>query len=337
MASETAKIAILGNGGWGCAIASLMARKGHRVALWGHNAEHLAETESAQENKRYLPGIALPESIDFEPNLAKACKDADLVLVAIPTRFLTASLKGIKLGPPHPRMVVSLTKGIDVGSLHFPSEVISESTGWLGGVAVLSGPTIAPEVARDLPATITLAHQHPQTASWAQKLLSTKTFRIYTTTDRLGVELAAAVKNVIAIAAGVCDGMQLGDNAKAALLARGIAELRRLGRMMGALDETFMGLAGVGDLYTTCASPMGRNRTFGERVGRGMSPTEAMDSTGGKVVEGANTALAIHALAGRYGVEMPICEAVYQIVHEGLPPQGALRVLLSRDLRTEGD
>jgi len=337
VASESAKITILGNGGWGCAIASLMARKGHQVALWGHDAGHLAETKAAKENKRYLPGISLPETIQYETEISAAVGGSDLVLIAIPTRYLAKSLKGAKLLPPKPRMVISLTKGIDASSLHFPSEVIAETTGWLGGVAVLSGPTIAPEVAKDMPATITLAHQNNQSAGWAQRLLSTPTFRIYTTTDRLGVELAAAVKNVIAIAAGVCDGMSLGDNAKAALLARGIAELRRLGRMMGAQDETFMGLAGVGDLYTTCASPLGRNRTFGERIGRGMSSEDAMDSTGGRVVEGANTALAIHALAGRYGVEMPICEAVYQIVHEGLPPQGALRVLLSRDLRTEGD
>jgi glycerol-3-phosphate dehydrogenase (NAD(P)+) len=319
-------------------MAAILARHGHTVALWGNNTAHLRECAAIHENRLYLPGIKLPDTIKYVEAAKDAVAGASLVLVAIPTRYIRTAMAGLSLSTgPRPDAVLSLTKGIEQHSLRFPSEIVQEETGFPGTVGVLSGPTMALEIAQHHPASITLAHPNAKLAEQLQGELATSTFRVYLSTDRLGVELAGAVKNVIAIAAGVADGMGLGDNAKAALLTRGLTELRRLGRTLGAVDETFMGLAGVGDLYTTCASPLGRNRGFGERLGRGMSPLEAQKDMGGKAVEGYDTAVSIHELAIKHRVEMPISAAVYKVIHLGWTPMAALRELLARDLRAEED
>jgi glycerol-3-phosphate dehydrogenase (NAD(P)+) len=319
-------------------MAAVLAKRGHSVALWGHNTDHLRECAASQENRAYLPGIKLPDSIRYIESAKDAVAGARLILVAIPTRYIRTALAGLSLATgPKPDAILSLTKGIEQHSLRFPSEMIGEVTGYPGIVGVLSGPTMAMEIARDYPASITLAHPDKSLAESIQAEIATKTFRVYLSADRLGVELAGAVKNVIAIAAGCAEGMGLGDNAKAALLTRGLTELRRLGRAVGAVDETFMGLAGVGDLYTTCASPLGRNRGYGERLGRGMSPDEAQKDMGGKAVEGYDTAVSIHELAAIKQVEMPISEAVHKVIHRGWKPHDALRELLARDLRAEED
>jgi len=330
----TPRITVIGNGGFGTAIAVLLARKNLDVTIWGNNGEYLLECERVRENSRYLKGIALPQNLKFNANLDAAVKDADLIVQAVPTRHLRAVFADLNGVIPVETPVLSLTKGIENETLLFPSEIIAQLTG-AQHVAVLSGPSMAEEIAKGQPASVTIAHEKAEIATFAQHLCNTSTFRVYANQDRVGVELGGAVKNVIAIAAGLSDGMGLGDNAKAALLARGMAELMRLGRALGALDETFSGLAGVGDLYTTCASPFGRNRGFGERLGKGMTIEEATEASGGMVVEGVNTAQSIIKLAAKHGVEMPIAESVHAVLYESIAPRDALQALMTRDLRHE--
>jgi glycerol-3-phosphate dehydrogenase (NAD(P)+) len=335
-AASAPPVTILGNGGWGAAMALILARRGISVTMWGHDSAYLMECARTRRNRHYLPGVEMPASTKYEPDRDAAVRNAGLVLVVVPTRHLRATLHGLR-GVFNPDVTaVSLSKGIERATLRFPSAIIREETG-ANHVAVLSGPTMAEEVAHGLPASITVAHPVAEVASRVQAVLSGGAFRVYASNDRVGVELAGAAKNVIAIATGICDGMKMGDNGKAALLARGIAELRRLGRALGANDETFMGLAGVGDLYTTCASPYGRNRGYGERLGKGLSHEAAMAEMDGMIVEGADTADSLHQLAARERVEMPICDAVYQIIYRGMSPREALTSLLSRELRPEHD
>ena len=331
--SNSEHISIIGDGGWGTAIGVILASKGVSSTIWGHDAEHIERCRAEHVNVQFLPEVPLPDLIEFTASIDEAVRDATLFVNAVPTRYLRSVMKNFagKFGDVP---VVSLTKGIENETLTLPCDIVTEVTG-ASTVAVLSGPTMAEEVARGMPASATIACDNLDVSRRIQEALSTDNFRLYASDDRIGVELGGAVKNVIAIAAGLCDGMKLGDNAKAAMLARGLAELRRLGAAMGARDETFSGLSGVGDLYTSCASPYGRNRGFGERVGKGMTPDEAVEASSGMIVEGVNTATSIHQLAAKKQVEMPICEAVYRIIHDSLPPADALRELLSRELRAE--
>ena len=333
--SKAQYISVIGNGSWGTALAIVWAKKGHPVTIWGHNTEYLKECEAARENTRYLPKHRLPDAISFQPDIAAAFEGSDVVVDAVPTRHLRAVFSGLKDSYPAQTPLVSLSKGIEKETLKFPSQILAEETG-AETVAVLSGPTMAEEVVRGLPASVTLAHKKLRVAQELQHAFSTQSLRVYASDDPVGVELAGAAKNVIAIAAGLCDGMGLGDNAKAALMARGLNELRGLGRALGARDETFSGLSGVGDLYTTCASPYGRNRGFGERLGKGLSIEEAQDASQGMIVEGVDTAASIHQLARSEGVELPICEAVYSILYQEVAPRDALNELMSRDLKVEG-
>lgn len=332
----TPRITMLGNGAWGTAVAALLGAKGLLVTIWGHDHENLARCERERRNVKYLPECNIPASVSYQPDCAAACASADVVLVCVPTRHLPVTLAQaqdvMQQRPEVP--VVSLTKGIDRDSLHLPTRMIADAFG-PRVLGCLSGPTIADEIATGLPALATIACTEEPVAIWLQQLCSSESFRLYATTDLIGVELGGAVKNVIAIAAGLCDGLQLGDNAKAALLTRGLVELRRLGRAMGAQDETFAGLAGIGDLITTCISPHGRNRSYGERRGRGLSHDDAVTQAGASIVEGVDTALAIHRLATSQGVEMPICEGVYRIVYENRHPLEALNELLKRSLKPE--
>ncbi len=305
------------------------------VTLWGRNPDRLAQIAAARENTRYLPAVPLSPALAFTPDDRAACQSADLLLCAIPTQFIRETLTRLA---PHIRPdtpVVSVSKGIEIQTLCRPSEIITSVLG-PRPVAALSGPNIAAELGRKLPATIVAATapHHAPLAELLQSLFTTPYLRVYTNDDLLGVELAGALKNVIAIAAGMLDGMRAGNNAKAALLTRGLVEISRLGNALGAQPETFAGLAGLGDLVTTCFSPEGRNRSFGERVGRGEKPHAILASMPG-VVEGMPTCEAVVRLARKLNVEMPIAEGLHAVLFENRNPLEQLADLMSRDPKPE--
>jgi glycerol-3-phosphate dehydrogenase (NAD(P)+) len=330
------QVAIVGDGQMGVVMAAMLAARGVPVRLWGpfeSDVRALAETRRSPR----LPECALPAAVEVTADAARLFAGATLVVNAIPTQFVRAAWGPIaaRLAPGVP--VVSVTKGIEEGTLLRPSQIIAEAAPCPGGarpVAVLSGPTIAAELARRLPATMVAAAADPALAERVQRTFAMPWLRIYTNGDVVGVEIAGAAKNVVALAAGMVDGMELGSNAKSALLARGLAEIVRLGTALGARPETFFGIAGVGDLATTCFSPEGRNRSCGEALGRGEPLAQYLARTN-SVVEGLATAHAILALAGRHGVEMPIVRAVESIVFHGKRPSDAIRDLMGREAGAE--
>ncbi|MCC6322576.1 MAG: NAD(P)-dependent glycerol-3-phosphate dehydrogenase [Phycisphaerales bacterium] len=317
------------------------------VTLWGHSADEAGSLTQTRKSVR-LKGFILPDAVHVTHDLVRAVKDADLVVSAVPVQFTREVWKRLappsrggspRLRPPGQTSVVSVAKGIEIASLMRPTQIIADAIkddpdGRPRAIGVLSGPTIAPELARGLPATMIAAAETPAFATQIQRLFSTQYLRIYTHDDVLGVELAGAMKNVIAIAAGVLDGLQAGYNAKSALLARGLAEITRLGVAMGASSDTFFGLSGVGDLATTCFSPEGRNRSCGEALGRGKKLNDYLRSIP-YVVEGVATTKAVMELAKKYKVEMPITEAVYGGLYEGLDPIEAIGRLMNREMKAE--
>jgi glycerol-3-phosphate dehydrogenase (NAD(P)+) len=334
-------ISIIGDGGMGTVLAMLLCQKStayHRVRMWGHDAEQLAQIEKTRENKKFLPGYKLPDRIIFEPNDSRIMAGTDLIVSAVPCQFVRRVWTRLKTYVPQGIPIVSVTKGIENDTLLRPTQILSEVLGKSARLktAVLSGPTIADELARRLPATACVASKDELLAQAVQHTFSDGIpwLRVYTNNDVVGVELAGAMKNIIAIAAGIIDGVGAGDNAKAALLTRGLAEISRLGIACGAKVKTFAGLTGLGDLVTTCISPSGRNRSFGERVGKGLSPQQAIDATE-SVVEGVATCKSVVALAARCGVEMPITQAVYEILFENKPVQKAIEELMNRQLKSE--
>ena len=337
------RITTIGDGAMATVCSNMLAREAAaevEVTVWGRNAEQVGQIAARRENMRYLPGVALSPALRFEADDRLALARADLVLCAVPTQFIRAMLTRLRGMVPAGVPVVSVSKGIEVGTLRRPSEIILEVLGERP-VAALSGPCIAGELARRLTTTMVVAAA-PSAADFArrvQEIFSTSYLRIYRNDDLPGVELAGATKNVIAIAAGMLDGMRSGNNAKAALLTRGLVEISRLGVALGAAPETFAGLAGLGDLVTTCFSPEGRNRTFGERVGRGESPAVVAASMAG-VVEGMPTCQSVLALARRganegRGVEMPISESLHGVLFEGRDPRAQLAELMARELKSE--
>jgi glycerol-3-phosphate dehydrogenase (NAD(P)+) len=324
---------VLGSGGWGTAVAVLLAQNpDHRVRLWGAHKEAVERLREARENVRLLPGIAIPQNVLVTHDPAEAVQDADCWLTAIPTAFLRETLKKFFPVRKQDVPVISLTKGLEVGSFQRPTEIIGEtlSTQRLG---VLSGPSHAEEVARGLPTSVVIAANEPGLAAWAQERLGTERFRVYTNADPRGVELAGALKNVIGIAAGVCDGLGFGDNAKAALLTRGIVEMTRFGVAHGAEPATFAGLAGVGDLITTCFSPHGRNRRVGFRLGKGESVGAVL--VGPQVAEGVYTSRSVFERASQMGIDAPIMTGVYRILHEGKAPLETVQEIMTRRQREE--
>lgn len=327
-------ITIIGDGAMGSVCAMLLCEKGLRVRMWGHDADQLDQICRARENIKFLPGYPLPAGLIYEADDARALAEADLIVSAVPCQFTRGVWTRLKPHVPEGMPIVSVTKGIEKKTLLRPTEIIADCIGDNNPLAALSGPTIADELARKLPASVTAACPDEALARAIQETFTCDYFRVYRNTDLAGVELAGASKNVIAIAAGIIDGIQSGDNSKAALVCRGLAELERLGAKLGADPHTFSGLSGLGDLITTCVSPRGRNRTFGEQVGRGMSPREALASTK-SVVEGVATCESLLELAGRHGVEMPICEAVHSIIIDGRSVQDVLHDLMTRRLRAE--
>lgn len=328
------RIAVIGDGGWGTALAISAARAGAGVSLWSAFPDYAAEFCASRENTKFLPGVSVPEEIAITSDAAAALDGAELVISAVPTQFVRETVGRIAECLPADCTLASASKGLERGTLLRPSEILSEVTG-CGSIAVLSGPSHAEEVARGLPASIVAAAEREEVAGKVQSLMIGPALRIYTSTDVAGVELGAALKNVIALAAGCADGLELGDNAKAALITRGIVELARLGGALGARSETFWGLSGLGDLVVTCASRHSRNRGVGERLGRGETLERILESTE-KVAEGVPTTEAVLQLAAQRGVELPIAEAVGRVL-AGCSPREEVTKLMSRAAKAEID
>lgn len=331
------RVAVLGNGSWGTAFSMVLADAGAEVVMWGRRPEVAESVNSAHENPDYLPGIALPESIVATANAGDALGRADVVVIAVPSQTLRENLTRWAPLLPDGCLLVSLMKGIELGTTRRMSEVIAETTG--AGperIAVVSGPNLAKEIAQRQPAASVVACADEAVAEKLQQVCLTAYFRPYTNTDVLGVELGGAVKNVIALAVGMAKGMGMGDNSQSSIITRGLAEITRLGLAQGADAATFAGLAGVGDLVATCMSPLSRNRTFGENLGRGMSLEEVVASTR-QTAEGVTSAESILALARAHDVEMPIVQHVVAAVHDGLPPAEIVRRIMSRSAKSEAD
>jgi glycerol-3-phosphate dehydrogenase (NAD(P)+) len=327
------RVAILGAGGMGTALAVLFGRVVGEVSLWSRDCGHASELLRTRINERHLPGIVLPEEIVVTSSAAAAAAGAELMVAAIPTSYLRATLQAIAKELPAETPVLSVVKGIEYGSFSRPSQIIEQSLG-PRPIAVLSGPSHAEELARGLPASVVVSGKSESLNDRVRDVLSHEAFRVYTSTDPLGVELAGALKNILGIAAGICDGLAIGDNGKAALLTRGLVEIARLGVHLGARLETFYGLAGMGDVVTTCYSPYGRNRSVGERIGRGEAVKHVLASMV-NVAEGVPTTRSVHSLAMERGVEMPITAELYQVLFEGKSPRAAVGDLMVRAPKVE--
>ena len=329
-------ITLLGDGGWGTALACLLAGKGHRVALWGNFPEVTAETRRLRENKKFLPGIPLPEDVHLTNDMGECIAAADTVVFSTPVVYLRSVAEkaaAFLKGKNRPR-VVCVAKGIERETLLRGSEVLQQVLG-ISDIGLLFGPSHAEEVARRMPTTVVAAARDRTFAIEIQETFTTDRFRVYTSEDTVGMEVGAAVKNVIAIAAGISDGLGFGDNAKAALLSRGLAEIARLGLALGARRETFAGLSGLGDLITTCVSPYGRNRRVGLEIGKGKKLDDVLRDLAPMVPEGVYTTRSVCALAERHSIEMPIARAVYAVLFEDKPPVEATQELMTRQPRPE--
>ena len=326
-------ITIIGDGGWGTAIGLLLHAYGHRVTLWGPFAAYLDEMRAARENTRYLPGIALPDGLRWCADPAEAADGAETVVLAVPSKFYAAVCASFAGLIPAGTLVVSLTKGL-CEDTHCRMSEIARATLGLDAIAVLSGPSHAEEVARGIPTAVVAAAEDEAVAQRVQQLFSGPLFRVYTSTDMLGVEIGGAVKNVIAIAVGASDGLGFGDNTRAALITRGLAEVTRFGIALGARPETFSGLSGVGDLIVTCTSRHSRNHSVGERLGRGES-IEAILGSMKMVAEGVWNAKVIHTLGQTHGVEMLITDIVHALCYEGFSARTAVETLMTRDMKPE--
>jgi glycerol-3-phosphate dehydrogenase (NAD(P)+) len=326
-------MAVIGAGSWGTALAILLAREGHPTQLWGRDAAQLGAMRAARRNLRYLPDAPFPESLQVSADLAQALQGARDALIAVPSHAFRATLERIRpLLAPHTR-VAWATKGFEIDSGLLPHQVVQEVLGATPG-AVLSGPTFAKEVGAGLPTAMTIASRDEQFAKDLAHRLSGSSFRAYTQTDIMGVEVGGAVKNVIAIGSGIADGMGFGANTRVALITRGLAEMMRLGVKLGAQRETFMGLAGLGDLVLTCTDDQSRNRRFGMALGRGEMPAQAQSAIH-QVVEGVSAARAVYDVAQRFQVDMPICREIYGIMYENKPVRAAVQALMGREVRSE--
>jgi glycerol-3-phosphate dehydrogenase (NAD(P)+) len=327
-------ISVFGAGSWGTALALLLARNGHRVTLWGHSPEHVAALNRDRCNRRYLPAAPFPDSLTVTGEFAVATQDCSTFLVAVPSHAFRNFLVALRPHFPEYPRIAWATKGLEGRSGRMLHKVVAEILGEDTPAAVLSGPTFAGEVAVGQPTAITVASTDAAFAEDMAGLLRNQNFRAYTTDDIVGVELGGATKNVLAIAAGLADGLGFGANARAALMTRGLAEMMRLGLALGGRRETLMGLAGVGDLILTCTDNQSRNRRFGLGLGKGL-PKDEVTVQIGQEIEGVVTAGLIHRLAKAHGVDMPITEQTYLILNEGLPPAEAVRNLLLREPKME--
>jgi glycerol-3-phosphate dehydrogenase (NAD(P)+) len=326
------KTTVIGDGGWGTALAMVLERNGHDVTVWGPFPDELAAIVANGENKTYLPGVPVPAGIRWTADRKTAVADTDLVVLVVPSRFYKPVVESFKPFLADDILIVSATKGLDEQTYERMSTVAENILG--RPIAVLSGPSHAEEVARGVPSAVTIAAADLEVATRIQQFFVNKTFRVYTLDDTVGVELGGALKNVIAIAAGIGDGMGFGDNSKAALMTRGLAEISRLGAALGAKPETFSGLSGIGDLMVTCMSRHSRNRGVGERLGKGESLEEIMTSMK-MVAEGVWNCQAAKELADQLGVPVPITEQVNAVVHEGKDPRQAVMDLMTRTPKPE--
>ncbi|MGH7951272.1 MAG: NAD(P)H-dependent glycerol-3-phosphate dehydrogenase [Limisphaerales bacterium] len=324
------KISILGAGAWGTALARLLCDGKNAVTLWGHDAAQLGQLQSSGLNERHLPGIELPRELQFEKNLPRAIEKSGCVVVAVPSKAFREVTKPLA---DFSGAIISVTKGIEYETGLTMCGILEENSP-RAKIAALSGPSFALEVARGIPTAIVAASKNPEFAATVQKLFHRPVFRVYTSADLAGVELGGALKNVIAIAAGVCDGLGFGDNSKAALITRALAEIRRLGVTCGAAAETFSGLSGLGDLVVTCFSKLSRNRGFGKRLGEGET-VKAIVSGMISVAEGYPTARSAYDLARKQNVVTPIIDEVYAALYEGKNPAQMLRDLTARELKAE--
>ncbi len=317
-------------------MAILLCEKGLKTRIWGYDSKQLAEIARYRENRKFLPGYKMPDVLEYQPDDSKIMARTDLIVSAVPCQFIRSVWTRLNKHTPDNIPIISITKGVENETLFRPTQILADVLGLAGDerLVVLSGPTIADELAQKLPATACVAAHDEKLARKVQKTFNAPWLRIYTNTDIIGVELAGAMKNIIAIAAGIIDGIKAGDNAKAALLTRGLAEITRLGVACGAKSETFAGLTGLGDLMTTCISPKGRNRSLGERIGKGLTLKQAQDATE-SVVEGVATCKSVVALAKLHKVEMPITRAVYDVLFRDKPVHKAIEDLMNRRLKAE--
>jgi glycerol-3-phosphate dehydrogenase (NAD(P)+) len=334
--SAGAPVAVLGAGSWGTALAIQFARSGRTVRLWGRDRERLAAMSASRRNERYLPSATFPPSLEVEPDLAGALAGARDVLVVVTSTALRELLTQLRPLLAPPMHVAWATKGFEQGSGKLPHQVAREVLGAERQVAVLSGPSFAREVGAGLPTAMTIASPDGAYARTLARELSSENFRAYTSTDILGVEIGGAVKNVLAVGAGLSDGLGFGANTRVALITRGLKEMTRLGVALGARAETFMGLAGLGDLVLTCTDDQSRNRRFGLLLAAGRTPEAALAEIG-QAVEGYAAARAIDAVAARASVEMPLCAMVYRVLYEKLPAKDAVRALMSRPIKAEAE
>ena len=333
-------VSIIGDGAMATVLAILLCEKNVGVRMWGYDAKQLKGMASAGENVKFLPAYKLPKDLVLEPDDARIMTGADLIVSAVPCQFMRGVWSRLKKNVPKNILngnvpIVSVAKGIENDTLLRPTQIIADILGDGVRCVALSGPNISDELARKLPAVACVACQDEELAKKVQYTFNAPWLRVYTNTDIVGVELAGAMKNIIAIAAGIIDGTGAGNNAKAALLSRGLAEITRLGVACGARPETFAGLTGLGDLVTTCISPTGRNRSFGERIGKGQTAQEARNATE-SVIEGIATCESVYkGLGAKYNVEIPITQAVYEVLFEKKPVQAAIADLMSRQLKAE--
>ncbi|QGP93699.1 Glycerol-3-phosphate dehydrogenase [NAD(P)+] [Neomoorella glycerini] len=323
----TGSIAVIGAGSWGTALAVLLARKGFLVNLWARRQELVVELEEVRENKAYLPGVKLPAGIRPTTDLELATREVDLVVLSVPSHAVRLTARQLKPFLSPGIIVVNTAKGLELDTKKRLSEVLAEEG--LEQVAVLSGPSHAEEVGRGLPTTVVVAAADRQVAEYVQDIFMDPTFRVYTNPDVTGVEFGGALKNIIALATGIADGLGLGDNARAALMTRGMVEIARLGVALGGKAMTFAGLSGIGDLIVTCTSMYSRNRRAGMQLGEGKALAEILSGMG-MVVEGVRTTAAARDLARQYQIRMPITEEIYQVLYEGKPVRECVAALMER-------
>ncbi len=329
------RITVLGGGSWGTTLANLLAQKDHTVSLWVRDEEQACEIQQSHVNKRYLPEISLCQSLGVTSHMALAMKDAQCIVVAVPSQHIREMLVSARSLFPNNAVVVCASKGLENGTLQPMSQVIAEALGDLSPqYAMLSGPSFAKEVSLKLPTAIALGCEDRALARRIQDMFSTDFFRVYTTTDYKGVELGGAVKNVMAIAAGIADGLGCGHDTRAALITRGLAEMSRLGTTMGADARTFMGLSGMGDLVLTCTGDLSRNRQVGLLLGQGKTLDDILSGMH-MVAEGVKTTRSVHDLGKAHGIELPITQQVYKVLYEHKEPQKAVRELMRRSLKDE--
>ena len=321
------KIAVIGAGAWGTTLSILLLENGHNVTIWAFEKEVSDDINKLRENKHFLPGFLLPASINATSNLKEACSNAELIIFVAPVQHLTEIIR--KIGSLSPKTILlSASKGIEIKSLKRPSQILHEY--FKQEIAVLSGPNLAREIAKGLPAASVVAAKNKKTAQKIQDILMSDRFRIYTQDDVAGVELGGALKNIIAIAAGITDGLNLGENARAGLMVRGIAEISRLAKALGASEKTFYGLSGIGDLMVTCGSNQSRNHRAGVAITQDKNPESSKE-----VAEGIPTCKAVYKLAIKNKIEMPITFEIYSVLFEGKDPYAAISNLLKRKAKSE--